>query len=210
MDEECQVAWDKIKEYLMNPPVLVPPIPGKPLILYLVVNDSSMGCILGQLDETGKKERAIYYLSKKFTEYETNYSQLEKMCCALIWIARRLRQYMLYQTVWLISKLDPIKYIFEKPSLSGRIARWQVMLSEYDILYVSQKAIKGSAIAEFLAERATDDYEPIKLDFPDEDVMGISSNDIEDSVEQSWRMYFDGASNILRHGIGAVLISLTG
>jgi hypothetical protein len=26
--------------------------------------------------------------------------------------------------------MDPIKYIFEKPALTGRIARWQMLLSE--------------------------------------------------------------------------------
>ena len=112
-----------------------------------------MGCVLGQHDETGCKEHAIYYLSKKFTDYESRYSPLENMCCALAWAAQRLRQYMLYHTIWLIAKLDPIKYIVEKPSLSRRIARWQVLLSEFDILYVSQKAIKRSVIADFLVER---------------------------------------------------------
>ena len=94
-DEECQVAFDKVKEYLTNAPVLVPPIPGKPLILYLTVHERSMGCILGQHDETERKEHAIYYLSKKFTDYESKYSSLEKICCALAWAAQRLRQYML-------------------------------------------------------------------------------------------------------------------
>ena len=112
-----------------------------------------MGCVLGQHHETGKKEHAIYYLSKKFTDYESKYHSMEKMCCALAWTAQRLKQYLLYHTTWLLSKLDPIKYIFEKPSLSERIARWQVLLSEYDIRYVSQKAIKGSAITEFLVDR---------------------------------------------------------
>ena len=80
------------------------------------------------------------------------------MCCALAWTVQRLKQYLLYHTTWLISKLDPIKYIFEKPSLSGRIARWEVLLSEYDIQYVSQKAIKGSAIAKFLIDRTEEEY----------------------------------------------------
>ena len=141
-DGECKEAFDKVKEYLTNPPVLVLPIQGKPLILYLTVHEKSMGCILGQHDKIGHKEQAIYYLSKKFTNYESRYSPLEKMCCALAWAAQRLRQCMLYHTTWLIAKLDPIKFIFEKPSLSERIARWQVLLSEFDILYVSQKAIK--------------------------------------------------------------------
>ena len=46
-DEECQVAFDKVKEYFTNAPVLVPPIPEKPLILYLTVHEKSMGCVLG-------------------------------------------------------------------------------------------------------------------------------------------------------------------
>ena len=136
-DEECQVAFDKVKEYLTNSPVLVPPVQGRPLILYLTVHEKSMGCVLGQHDETGRKEQVIYYLSKKFTDYESRHSPLEKMCCTLAWAAQKLRQYMLYHTTWLIAKLDPIKYVFEKPSLSGRVAKWQVLLSEFDILYVS-------------------------------------------------------------------------
>ena len=123
-DEECQEAFDKVKEYLTNPPMLVPSVQGKSLILYLTMHEKSMRCVLGQHDETGRKEQAIYYLSKKFTDYESRYSPLEKMCCALAWAAQRLKQYMLYHTTWLITKLDPIKFIFEKPSLFGRIARW--------------------------------------------------------------------------------------
>ena len=82
-DEKCQVAFDKVKEYLTNAPVLVPPVSEKPLILYLTVQEISMGCVLGQHDETGRKEQAIYYLSKKFTDYESKYLSLEKICCAL-------------------------------------------------------------------------------------------------------------------------------
>uniref|UniRef100_A0A2N9FB32 RNA-directed DNA polymerase n=1 Tax=Fagus sylvatica TaxID=28930 RepID=A0A2N9FB32_FAGSY len=151
--EDCQKAFDKIKEYLLNPPILVPPTPGRPLILYLTVQEASMGCMLGQQDETGKKEQAIYYLSKKFTEPETRYLLVEKTCCALAWASRKLRQYMLYYTTWLVSRMDPIKYIFEKPALTGKIARWQVLLSEFDILFVARKAIKGQAIADYLTLR---------------------------------------------------------
>uniref|UniRef100_A0A2N9IR81 Reverse transcriptase RNase H-like domain-containing protein n=1 Tax=Fagus sylvatica TaxID=28930 RepID=A0A2N9IR81_FAGSY len=157
--EDCQKAFDKIKEYLLNPPILVPPTPGRPLILYLTVQEASMGCMLGQQDETGKKEQAIYYLSKKFTEPETRYLLVEKMCCALAWASKKLRQYMLYYTTWLVSRMDPIKYIFEKPTPTGKIARWQVLLSEFDILFVARKAIKGQAIADYLADYPSEQLE---------------------------------------------------
>ncbi len=75
-DEACQEAFEKIKQYLSKPLTLVPPVTGRPLILYMVVQQSSMGGVLGQHDDTGSKERAIYYLSKKFNEYESRYSFL--------------------------------------------------------------------------------------------------------------------------------------
>ena len=48
--------------------------------------------------------------------------------------------------------MDPIKYIFEKPAFIGKISRWQMLLSEFDIAFVTRKAIKGHAIADYIAE----------------------------------------------------------
>ncbi|RVW22918.1 Retrovirus-related Pol polyprotein from transposon 297 [Vitis vinifera] len=57
-NDDCQIAFEKIKEYLLSPPVLVPPMPGRPLLLYLSVSDMALGCMLAQLDDSGK-ERAF-------------------------------------------------------------------------------------------------------------------------------------------------------
>ncbi|PKI65414.1 hypothetical protein CRG98_014153 [Punica granatum] len=46
-DEKCQKAFDTIKAYLVQPPVLVLPTPDRPLILYLTVRRQSLGCIKG-------------------------------------------------------------------------------------------------------------------------------------------------------------------
>ncbi|XP_070020753.1 uncharacterized protein [Nicotiana sylvestris] len=119
--DECQEAFDKIKEYLSNPPVLVPPKTGRPLFLYLTVLENSFGCILGQHDVTRKKEQAIYYLSKNFTSFEAKYTLLERTCCALTWVAQKLRHYLLAYTTHLITRLDPLKYIFQKLMPTGRM-----------------------------------------------------------------------------------------
>lgn len=50
--DDCQKAFDIIKEYLLEPPILSPPIEGRPLIMYLTMLEESMGCVLGQQDET--------------------------------------------------------------------------------------------------------------------------------------------------------------
>ncbi|GLT27541.1 hypothetical protein SLA2020_025280 [Shorea laevis] len=206
-DDQCQEAFDKIKQYLKNPPILVPPVDGRPLILYMTVLEGSMGVVLAQHDDSGRKEQAIYYVSKKFNDCESRYSSLEKTCCALAWIAKKLRHYMLSNTTWLISRMDPIKYIFEKPSLSGRIARWHMLLSEFEIIYMTQKAVKGQAIADHLAKNAVEDYQPVEWEFPDEDIMAIEESNCETS---NWKMYFDGAANQNGSGVGAVLVSPKG
>ncbi|XP_070026392.1 uncharacterized protein [Nicotiana sylvestris] len=66
--DDCQRAFNRIKEYLSAPPVFVPPEPGRLLLLYLTVLDGAFGCVLGQHDETGRKEQALYYLREDIAE----------------------------------------------------------------------------------------------------------------------------------------------
>ena len=72
-NEQCQKAFEKIKNYLMKPPILVPPIPKKPLLLYLTTTDTAMGALLAQYLEETRKENVIYYISKKMLPYEEKY-----------------------------------------------------------------------------------------------------------------------------------------
>ncbi|RVW84162.1 hypothetical protein CK203_053596 [Vitis vinifera] len=46
-NDDCQRAFEKIREYLLSPPVLVPSTLGRPLLLYLSVSDMALGCIIG-------------------------------------------------------------------------------------------------------------------------------------------------------------------
>ncbi|RVW15439.1 hypothetical protein CK203_094721 [Vitis vinifera] len=146
--------------------ILAPPTPGRPLLLYLSVSDVALGCMLAQLDDSGK-DRAIYYL------------------------------------MHLISRLDSLRYLFDRPALVGRLMRWLVLLTEFDIHYVTQKSVRGSVVADHLASLPVSDGRAIDDDFSDEDVAVVTSL-------SGWRMYFDGATNHSGYGIGVLLISLHG
>ncbi|XP_012481083.1 uncharacterized protein LOC105795981 [Gossypium raimondii] len=98
----------------------------------------------------------------------------------------------------------------ESTVLNGRMARWQILLSEFDIVYVSQKAVKGSAIADFLASRALEDYEPLSFDFPNEDLLYVAAIEENPQEDHSWKLNFDRALNAVGNGIGAVLVSPNG
>ena len=69
--------------------------------------------------------------------------------------------------------MDPIKYIFENPAFTGRVSCWQMDLTEYDIQHVTQKAIKGNVLSDYLAHQPLEDYHSMHFDFPDEDIMFI-------------------------------------
>ncbi|XP_017609570.2 uncharacterized protein LOC108455534 [Gossypium arboreum] len=96
----------------------------------------------------------------------------------------------------------------ESNALNGRMAHWQILLFEFDIVYVNQKAVKGSAIADFLASRAPEDYEPLSFDFPNEDLMYVATMEEDSQEGHPWKLNFDGASNAVGNRIGAVLVSL--
>ncbi|XP_016689019.2 uncharacterized protein [Gossypium hirsutum] len=98
----------------------------------------------------------------------------------------------------------------ESTLLKGRMARWQILLSELDIVYVNQKAIKGSTIAKFLASKALEDYEPLNFDFPNEDLMYLATAEEDSHENHPWKLNFDGASNAIGNEIGAVLVSPNG
>ncbi|XP_050902813.1 uncharacterized protein LOC127115277 [Lathyrus oleraceus] len=111
--------------------------------------------------------------------------------------------------------MDQIKYIFENPDVTGRISRWEMLLTEYDIQYVTQKAIKGSILSDYLAHLPVEGYQLLRFDFSDEDIMFIRDFAIpcpEEGPEPGsrWTLVFDGASNARGHGIGAIITSLTG
>ena len=50
-------------------------------------------------------------------------------------------------------------------------------MSEYDIVYTTRKAVKGSTIANHLADNAVEDYEPLDFDFPDENVLSVAGEE---------------------------------
>ena len=142
----------------------MPPTTGRPLLLYLSVSNIAFGCMLAQLDDSSK-ERAIYYLSKKMLDYETRYFMIERYCLTLVWATRRQRHYMTEYSMHLISRLNPLRYLFDKPALVGQLMRWLVFLTEFDIHYVTQKFIRGSIVADHLASLLVSDGRIIDDDF---------------------------------------------
>ncbi|XP_062020894.1 uncharacterized protein LOC133737331 [Rosa rugosa] len=172
-----------------------------------------LGSLLAQDDEEGV-EHAIFYLSRTLTDCETRYSPMEKLCLTLYFSACKLRHYMLSFTTSIIAQTDLVKYMLSRPILRGRIGKWVLALSEFSLQYVPQKAVKGQAIADFLAYHPMLDIPPVK-----ELEIAITTTTRPDLAHipeyaiwyqatvslQPWVLFFDGSRTKTLAGVRIVL-----
>ncbi|XP_060200582.1 uncharacterized protein LOC132628835 [Lycium barbarum] len=201
-DQACVNAFESIKSYLMKPLVLVAPVNGKPLILYIAAHERSAGALLAQENDE-KKENALYYLSRMMTPNEINYSPIEKLCLALVFSIKKMKHYFLAHVVRLVLKANPIKFVMSKPVLSDRLTRWYLQFQQFEIVYISQKAVKGQVLADFLANHPIPDDWELSDDLPDEDAMLME-------IQPPWKIYFDGAAHCEGAGAGIVFVPSLG
>ena len=89
--DEYKTAFQELKRYLNNPPLLSPSKQGKSLYLYLVVSETVVSVAL--IREEGRKQLTVYYVSQAFQRAEFRYPRIEKIVFALIVASRKLRQY---------------------------------------------------------------------------------------------------------------------
>lgn len=123
-------AFKPIKRYLASPPILMPPIKGRPLILYISASDTSIGSLLAQNNDN-EQQRAIYYLSGSLSTVEQCYSAIEKLCLSLYFASQKYRAYLLPTTVMVVCKTDLVKYMLSRPILHGRLGKWALFSISY-------------------------------------------------------------------------------
>ena len=142
--------------------VLCKPQTGAPLRLYFVVTKRAISSVLVQEQE--QVQRPIYFVSKVLQGPEVRYQALEKAALEVAFSARRLRHYFHSFTVVVMTDL-PIQKVLKKPDVAGRMVKWTVELSEFDIRYEPRGPIKGQVFADFIVELSSGDAPPEGLVF---------------------------------------------
>jgi hypothetical protein len=186
--DEQQKAFDEIKRYMKEPPVLVPPKLNKPLNLYVAADTQTIGSAL--IQEFEGKERIVAFLSRKLLDPETRYSAAEKLCLCVYYSCTKFWHYLLNAECVVYSKFDVIKHMLSMPILNGRIGKWILALFEFELKFESTKAIKGQIIADFITEHHD----------PSIDLLEITR----------LALFFDGSSCGKGGGVGTLLISPRG
>ncbi|XP_075633716.1 uncharacterized protein LOC142606218 [Castanea sativa] len=187
--DECEAAFQELKRYLSNPPLLSPSKEGENLYLYLAASESAVNAAL--IREEDKRQLLVYYISQAFQGAETKYPRIEKIAFTLIVASRKLRPYFEAHPI-LVMTDQPIKKSMNKPEAARRMVQWAVELSQFDIEYLPRTAIKAQALADFIAEFTPKD-----------------DDNCEDAAER-WTIQTDGLSARRRGGVGIVITTPDG
>ncbi|KAG7567917.1 Reverse transcriptase domain [Arabidopsis thaliana x Arabidopsis arenosa] len=146
-DEKCEEAFGQLKAYLTTPPVLSKPEVDEKLYLYVLVSNHAVSGVLVREDRG--EQKPIYY------------------------ITRKLRPYFQSHPIEVLTN-QPLRTILHSPNQSGRLAKWAVELSEYDIEYKSRVSMK----AQLVVNQFNGDYEAkdLRMEAYLEVVKGLSKD----------------------------------
>ncbi|CAJ2676632.1 unnamed protein product [Trifolium pratense] len=180
--KECEDALQHLKRALSEPPVLTRPNEGETLYLYLAVASEAISAVL--IRETEQGQKPVYFVSKALQGPELRYLQIEKTALAVVMAARKLRHYFLAHSI-VVRTDQPTKQLLARPDMTGRMLKWSLELSEFEIFFESRKALKAQVLADFIAEMTTPST-------PD---------------RNKWTIFVDGSSNPQGSGAGIILES---
>ena len=152
-DAHYEEVFAVLKTYLSSPPthtpILVSPSEGELLTLYLAISNFLTSSAL--VKEQDRAQQPVYYCSRALRGAEERYPKMEKLVLALVTTARRLRTYFQAHTIEIPTE-HLMKQILHKPETSGRLVKWAIELSEFDIRYKPRTTIKRQVLAYFIVE----------------------------------------------------------
>src|SRR5438128_2155046 len=106
---EAQQAFDKLKEFLTEPPILVPPMPEEPLLLYIAATSQVVStAIVVERQEEGhiqKVQRPVYFVSEVLGESKIRYPQIQKILYVVLITSWKLVHYFQVHPISVVTSL---------------------------------------------------------------------------------------------------------
>jgi len=129
-NEECQQAFEELKQRLTTAPILGHPDFSKPFIVMTDASKNGLGAILTQKDEFNR-EVVIRYASRATTGTERNYAATQLEQLGVVWAVKYFRKYLLGQPFQIYTDHQAITRLMSTKEPTGITARWIMILQEY-------------------------------------------------------------------------------
>ena len=146
--EECDRAFQDLKDSLCHSPVLQSPDFDLPFTVQTDASGVGLGAVL--LQGEGEDRRPVHYISRKLFPRETRYSTVEKECLAIKWSVDTLKYYLMGKEFVLETDHRALQWLHRMKDSNARITRWYLSLQPYRVT-IKYKAGKDNVTADFLS-----------------------------------------------------------
>ena len=168
--QEAETAFNTLKRLISEEPVVKPYSLSKEVTITTDASINSIGSVLTQ------ENHPVIFISRKLTDAERNYSNIEREALAVHWSIKRLNQFISGRKFVIITDHRPLVRIFcprsaTPETISTRLTKWSLSLSEYDY---EIKYSPGKSIAHADAMS--------RMNFENEETITRSINFIDDSI----------------------------
>lgn len=149
--EQCESAFQTLKQKLTSAPILAYPNMHKPFILTTDASTTAIGYILSQTDK-GKREHVIAYGGRSLSKAERNWSASDIECLAVIEGIREYNTYLSCNEFTVYTDHKPLQYLMKHKGTTRRLARWSLELQGYNFNIVYKEG-KSNVVADAISRR---------------------------------------------------------
>ncbi|GET58728.1 enzymatic polyprotein, putative [Rhizophagus irregularis DAOM 181602=DAOM 197198] len=180
---EQQEAFEKLKEKLIQYPILRHPDWKKEFLLVTDASGKGLGAVLSQKDEKGK-EVVLVYASRSLLPAEENYPITELECLGIVWGIQHFHKYLIDRKFKVITDHSALKGLMNAKIPKGKRARWVMELQQYnfEVIHRSGKENTNADALSRLLKIVEDQPEIVIIDGVD----GLGKTSIVQNLIKEW------------------------
>ncbi|GKD33260.1 reverse transcriptase domain-containing protein [Tanacetum coccineum] len=176
-DDECQKAFELLKEKLTCAPVIISPNWNLSFELMYDAFDFAVKVVLGQ--KNGKNFHPIYFASKTLNPAQQKYIVTEKELMAVVFAFDKFRSYLILSKTIVHTDHSVLKHLFKKQDAKPCLIRWILLLQEFDIEIKDRKGTENVVVYHLsrIKNDEISDESEVDDNFPRETLMEINTKD---------------------------------